>query len=127
MRFLCLLVGSMSLVLLEAFQPSSIRPVDQQALREYEGAYKWTDNSFVYLQLWSEFSGKPELVAFDESGEVRTLYPTDRDKFFAGPGCAIPGAVESRIEFHRNRDGRGHVTDLETRRSESPKRTADRY
>jgi len=36
-------------------------------------------------QTWDEFTfGKPsELVAFDETGDVRTLYPTDRDQFFA--------------------------------------------
>ena len=41
--------------------------------------YRWGPDAFVYLQLWHEFSGfdKPgQLVAFDESGVIRVLYPT---------------------------------------------------
>jgi pimeloyl-ACP methyl ester carboxylesterase len=38
------------------------------------------------------------------------LYPTDRDRFFAGPGVAVPTSVESRIEFQR--DGAGRITSL---------------
>jgi hypothetical protein len=34
------------------------------------------------IQMWSEFTGKNQLVAFDESGEVRTLYPMDGDQVF---------------------------------------------
>ena len=56
---------------------------------EYVGVYQWEPNAFVYLQMWNEFTGTNQLVAFDESGEVRTLYPTDRDRFFAGPGAAV--------------------------------------
>ena len=56
----------------------------------------------MYLQIWDD--GKPgQLVAFDESGEVRTLYPTERDHFFAGPGVAVLTSIESRIEFQRAR------------------------
>ena len=61
--------------------------MDWKVLREYAGVYQWQPNGFVYLQLWNELSGfdKPsQLVAFDESGEVRVLYPTERDHFFAG-------------------------------------------
>jgi hypothetical protein len=67
--------------------------------------------------MWDEFSGfgKPtQLVAFDESGEVRTLYPTDRDQFFAGPGAAVPTSIESRVEFQRDRTGK--ITSLRWRR-----------
>src|SRR5687767_2727064 len=67
-------------------------------LREYAGAYQWSGDAFVYLQPWNEFAGTHQLVAFDESGEVRTLYPTGRDRFVAGPGAAVPNAIESRIE-----------------------------
>ena len=56
--------------------------VNPQTLREYIGAYQWEPNAFVYLQMWNEFTGTDQLVAFDESGEVRTLYPIDRDHFF---------------------------------------------
>jgi pimeloyl-ACP methyl ester carboxylesterase len=73
----------------------------------------------VYLQMWDEFSGfgRPKLVSFEESGEVRTLYPTDRDQFFAGPGAAIPNSIESRVEFQR--EGAGKITSLTWRREAS--------
>jgi hypothetical protein len=79
-----------------ALQTPAVRPVDEQVLREYAGVYRWTPDAFLYLQLWNEFAGTNQLVAFDESGEVRTLYPTDRDRFFAGPGAAVPSSIESR-------------------------------
>ena len=94
-------------------QAPSVRAVDEKTLREYAGVYRWGPDAFVYLQLWHEFSGfdKPgQLVAFDESGAIRVLYPTDRDRFFAGPGAAVPTSVESRIEFQR--DGAGRITSL---------------
>ena len=81
-------------------------------------------DAFVYLQIWSELSGSNQLVAFDETGEVRTLYPTEPDRFFAGPGAAVPGAVESRIEFQR--DASGEVASLTWSREGAPARTARR-
>jgi pimeloyl-ACP methyl ester carboxylesterase len=98
--------------------------VDEKILHEYVGTYQWEPNAFVYLQMWSEFTGKNQLVAFDESGEVRTLYPTDDDRFFAGPGAAVPKAIESRIEFQR--DGGGKITSLTWRRDRVAPRTARR-
>jgi uncharacterized protein len=98
--------------------------VDEKTLRDYVGAYQWQRDSFLYLQLWNEFAGTNQLVAFDESGEVRTLYPTDRDRFFAGPGAAVPTAVESRIEFQR--DGTGKITSLTWRRDGAAPRIARR-
>src|SRR6266852_339769 len=86
-------------------QGPTVRSIDETTLREYTGVYQWGSNAFVYLQLWNEFTGftKPsQLVAFDESGEVRTLYPMDRDPFFVGPGAAIPTSIESRVEFQRD-------------------------
>src|SRR5215217_6704744 len=80
--------------------------VSDEALREYAGVYQLAPDAFLYLQLWSELSGKNQLVAFEESGEVRALYPTDRDRFFAGPGAAVPTGVESRVEFLRDRAGK---------------------
>src|SRR5439155_12904001 len=61
---------------LSAHQTPAVLAMDEKALHEYAGVYQWEPNAFVYLQLWEEFSGfgKPKLVAFDESGEVRTLY-----------------------------------------------------
>ena len=112
-------------IALSALQTPAVRSVDERVLREYAGVYRWDANAFVYLQMWDEFTGfgKPrQLVAFDESGEVRTLYPTDRDQFFAGPGMALSTAVESRIEFQR--DGTGKIVSLMWRREGAAPRTA---
>jgi dienelactone hydrolase len=115
-----------SVIVRSMFQAPAVRSVDEKILREYAGVYQWGPNAFVYLQMWEEFSGfgKPNLVAFDESGEVRTLYPTDRDQFFAGPGAADPASVESRIEFQR--DTTGNITSLIRAREGRPTRTARR-
>jgi pimeloyl-ACP methyl ester carboxylesterase len=107
-------------------QTPAVRAVDEKALREYTGVYQWGPNAFVYLQMWEEFSGfgKPRLVAFDESGDVRILYQTDDDKFFAGPGIAVPESIESRIAFQRDRDGT--IASLTWQRESTPPRTARR-
>ena len=108
-------------------QAPVVRAVDQKFLHEFTGVYQWSPNAFVYLQMWDEFSGfgKPsQLVAFDESGEVRTLYPAADDRFFAGPGAAVSTSVESRIEFERNESGT--VVALTWRREDAPPRTAQR-
>ena len=107
-----------------SLQGPSIRAVDEAILRAYAGAYQWETKAFVYLQIWPELSGTNQLVAFDENGEVRTLYPTETDRFFAGPGAAVPDAVESRIQFHR--DDTGRVTALTWLRDGAAARTARR-
>jgi hypothetical protein len=100
------IVGALNAI--SARQTPIMQPVDEKALREYTGVYQWGPNAFVYLQMWEEFSGfgKPRLVAFDESGDVRPLYRTDEDKFFAGPGVAVAESVESRVGFQRDRAGK---------------------
>jgi len=108
-------------------QAPSIRTVDEATLRAYTGVYQWDNSSFVYLQMWDEYSGfgKPsQLVAFDESGDVRVLYPTNQDQFFTGPGAAISTSVESRIQFQRDKTGR--ATTFAWRKEESSPRTAQR-
>jgi uncharacterized protein len=108
-------------------QTPAVRAVDEKVLREYAGVYRWGPDAFVYLQLWNEFVGfdKPgQLVAFDESAEVRTLYPTDPDRFFAGPGMALSTSVESRIEFQR--DPAGKIVSLTWQREGNDLRTARR-
>jgi hypothetical protein len=49
--------------------------LDSAALSLYSGVYQWNESAYVYLQPWEELNGfgKPMLVAFDESGEVREL------------------------------------------------------
>jgi pimeloyl-ACP methyl ester carboxylesterase len=108
-------------------QTSAVLTLDENTLRRYTGVYRWDNNTFLYLQMWNEFSGfgKPsQLVAFDEAGDVRVLYPTDVDHFFSGPGAAIASSVESRIEFQRDKTVR--PTMLTWRRDRSPLRTARR-
>ena len=105
-------------------QTASARAPDEEALREYCGTYRWEDGGFLYLQLWNEFTGTNQLVAFDESGEVRTLYPTDHDSFFAGPGAAVSTAIESRIDFRRDRSGK--ISSLTWRRDGAAPRLARR-
>jgi pimeloyl-ACP methyl ester carboxylesterase len=119
-----LLLGSA--IVRSIFQAPAVRTVDEKVLREYAGVYEWGPNAFVYLQMWEEFSGlgKPSLVAFDESGEVRSLYPSDRDKFFSGRGAADPASVESRIEFQRNTNG--NIVSLAWAREGTTSRTARR-
>ena len=89
-----------------ALQAPAVRALDEKLLREYAGVYQWDEDAFVYLQPWSELTATNQLVAFDESGEVRALYPTDRDRFFAGPGVAIPREMESQVAFQRDAGGR---------------------
>jgi dipeptidyl aminopeptidase/acylaminoacyl peptidase len=108
-------------------QPPALRAIDEVALRGYAGVYQWAPNAFVYLQLWNEFSGvanPSQLVAFDESGEVRTLYPTGTDQFFAGPGIAVPASLEARIEFQR--DSNGTIASLTWRHEGAALRSARR-
>ena len=68
---------------------SPVSAMNEKLLRAYTGVYQWQDAGFLYLQMWSELSGKDQLVAFDESGQVRTLYQTKADRFFAGPAAAV--------------------------------------
>ena len=105
-------------------QSPTIKAVGERALREYAGVYQWGQDAFLYLQLWGELTGTNQLVAFDESGEIRTLYPTGADQFFAGPGAAIPKTIESSIKFQR--DGGGTVTALTWQRDGGPARLARR-
>src|SRR3954467_6306488 len=111
---------------ISARQTPIVQPADEKALREYTGVYQWGPNAFVYLQMWDEFSGfgKPQLVVFDESGDVRTLYPTDSNQFFVGPGAAVPASIESRIAFQR--DSAGRILSLTWQRGDAAPRTAQR-
>jgi len=108
-------------------QTPAIQPVDERLLRETAGAYQWESNGFVYLQLWKEFSGfdKPsQLVAFDEGGDVRVLYPADRDRFVVGRGVAVPAPVEARVAVER--DVKGAISALTWTRDGTPPRRARR-
>jgi uncharacterized protein len=98
--------------------------IDESTLRSYAGAYEWADHGFLYLQLWAELTGTPQLTAFDESGEVRTLYYTEADSFTAGRGAGIPEPIESRIAF--TRDDSGEIVGLSWKRDGAPARTAQR-
>jgi pimeloyl-ACP methyl ester carboxylesterase len=119
-----LLAALLATLVARSLQSPTIRTLDEASLREYAGAYQWDGNAFLYLQTWAELAGTNQLVAFDESGELRTLYPTEPDRFFAGPGAAVPASVESRIEFQR--DAAGKIASLTWSRKDAPVRTARR-
>lgn len=105
-------------------QTPTARSLDEKTLREYTGVYQWGPNAFVYLQILSELEGTSQLAALDESGEIRTLYSADRNRFFAGPGLADSSAVESRVEFQRDKAGK--VISLMWHREGAPARIAQR-
>jgi hypothetical protein len=105
-------------------QAPPVRATGVDTLHEYAGVYQWGPGSFVYLQLWSELTGANQLVAFDESGEVRALYPSERDVFSAGRAAALPKPVESRVRFQR--DSAGRVMSLTWEREGMPARVARR-
>jgi dienelactone hydrolase len=89
---------------------------DSANLREYAGAYRWDgDSGFVYFQPWAEFTGSRQLVAIDERGEARALFPTGRDVFTAGTAVGRATPMESRLEFQR--DAAGRVASVVWRRS----------
>jgi dienelactone hydrolase len=121
---LIVLTALLGTLIARSFQSPAIRTVDEASLREYAGTYEWDRNAFLYLQVWSELAGTNQLVAFDENGELRTLYPTERDRFFAGPGAAVPTTVESRIGAQR--DAQGKIVSLTWSREGAPARTARR-
>jgi uncharacterized protein len=115
-----------AILIRSALQTPAVRSVDESMLGEYAGVYRWQDGGLIYLQLWDEFSGfgRPRhLTAFDESGEIRTLYPLDGDEFFAGPGIAVSSAIESRVDFQRDRN---RLTSLAWRREGGAPRLARR-
>ncbi len=104
-------------------RPTSI-DVDAASLREYAGVYQWSPDAFIYLQMWNEFAGRDQLVAFEEAGEVRTLYPSGEDRFHAGPGAAVESPVESRVAFDRN--AAGAITAFTWQGGDGTARTATR-
>jgi dienelactone hydrolase len=119
------LTAVLATLIARSLQGPAIRAMDEASLREYGGAYQWEEETgFLYLQLWREMSERNQLAAFDENGELRTLYPTEPDHFFAGPGWAEPDSVESRIAFQR--DANGSIVSLTWARDSRPARTARR-
>jgi pimeloyl-ACP methyl ester carboxylesterase len=72
----------------------------------------------------TSFEAPSDLVAFDESGDVRALYSTAPDRFFAGPGAGIRTAVESHVQFER--DSAGTIVAMTWRREGADPRTARR-
>lgn len=80
-------------------QVPTVRSVDERVLRGDAGVYQWEPNAFLYIQMWSEFTGKNQLVAFDESGEVRTLYPIADDRFVAGPALPFQRRLNPESTF----------------------------
>ncbi len=105
-------------------QRPAVLALQAKVLREYTGVYRSGPDAFLYLQLWNELAGTDQLVAFAESGDVRTLYPTGPDRFFAGPGAAVSSSIESHVEFQRRSDGT--IGSLTWTREGAPPRIAER-
>ena len=105
-------------------QSPAVVDLDEAALRQFAGTYQWESGSFVDLQLWAELAGSTQLMAIDESGDIRALYPTGPDRFFAGPGAAVSSSIESRVEFRR--DSHGAMASLTWTREGRAPRTARR-
>lgn len=121
---LIVLTALVSTLIARSLQNPAIRSVDEAILREYAGTYQWDRNAFVYLQIWPELTGNNQLVAFDETGELRILFPAGPDRFFTGAGAAISAPVESRIEVQRGDSGK--IASLTWSREGAPARTARR-
>ena len=104
------LLGTM--IGLSAFQPPAVRAVDEKRFVNTPACISGSRTPLCISRCGVNSAGQQaeQLVAFDESGEVRALYPTDRDRFFAGPGMAVSASIESRIEFQR--DGTGKIASL---------------
>lgn len=119
-----LLVSGLAIFACSPDTSSQDRAVNPLTLREYVGTYQWETSGFIYLQMWNEFTGTDQLVAVDESGEVRTLYLTDNDNFFAGPSAAVSTAIESSIKFQR--DSTGKIASLTWEREGALARVARR-
>jgi uncharacterized protein len=86
-------------------------------LREFTGTYQSGPNAYLYMQIWNELSGAPQLVAFDESGTVRSLYPEGNGRFVAGTKAGVRDPVESTIQFERDADGK--ITSLTWQKGDS--------
>ncbi len=124
-RAIAIAVASAALIFFSFKQVQARRQtVGDDALREYTGTYQWNPDAFLYLELWGELSGTNQLVAVDESGEVRALYPGDHDNFTTGPGAAVAKPVESKIAFQR--DASGKIVSLTWARGDTPARVAKR-
>jgi len=103
-------------------QAAPVVTVDEAALREYAGTYQSLSDSLIYLQLWAEVTGRNQLVAVDESGEIRALFPVGHDEFITGRGAGLVDPIESRIAFRR--DAAGRIRSLSWQRGNEPSRTA---
>jgi pimeloyl-ACP methyl ester carboxylesterase len=107
-----------------AMQTPSVRTLDERAMREYAGVYRWESGAFLEIQPWTEIVPARQLVALDDSGEARALHALDGDRFFTGPGIATRTTIESREQFARDPGGR--VTSLTWQREGEAPRTARR-
>ena len=70
---LIVLAALVSTLIARSFQSPAIRTMNDASLREYAGVYQWDPKGFLYLQMWPELTGINQLVAFDETGELRAL------------------------------------------------------
>ncbi len=62
------------------------------------GTYRWDSGGFVDVLVWDEL-GPGRLVAFDDQGWVRALFPSGARAFTAGRSVAVPEPIEARARF----------------------------
>ena len=86
------------------FELHRLHALDPKALAEYTGAYQIGADRFAYVQPWDELGGDHPMW-FDESGEIRALYPVAPDQFVVGPAASLPAPAEARVTFTRGPDG----------------------
>jgi len=115
-----LLLLLLLLPFLKVLAQSSESP-EQPLLAAYTGIYQWSDGHFLYIQFWPEL-GPNQLCFFDETGSVRALFSSGKDKFTLGIGLAVPKPVEAELSFER--DANGAIRSLSYRRGRALPRTA---
>ena len=103
-----------------AFKSPAVRDLDEKrSFVKVPGAYAGDRCGSSTSSSGTSSAGStspPQLVAFDEDGLVRVLYPTGDDQFFAGPGRgstihrgADQVSARQHRQGHRSRRGSGRA------------------
>lgn len=84
------------------FHFTKTQEIDKETLHAYEGVYRLSPTKHVYIQVLDALGDN--LVYFDDTGEIRALYPRSTDTFTAGPGLFLPFPLETRLRFYAEGD-----------------------
>lgn len=69
--------------------------IDSQPLCD---TYRWDSGGFIDVLRWDEL-GPGRLVAFDDEGWIRVLFPTGDGVFTAGQSIGVPDPTQARVRF----------------------------